>query len=499
MANKNYISGSLVQTPPTFTAVTTGSDEYSVEFNDANASGLYWQGSRYLGNQLFTTEINKVTSSFITGSGSIAGVKYIGPISNGITGSLLVPDKTGYGNSSCVQKYTRNIYLGNSIIGMDSDGVSEDKSLLHFPKFSYAQTNTYFTINSDDTIEVNRLESTKNNFDSRIGFYRKFYEDFPVNTSCKIVINDSSIKTSLKDSYPIFFNDGKLQKIINFQIGGNNGATIRYTTSSNILQFVGFGNELGSAFNITASLYNENLIQDFFTGSLDDFRVTVGNSVGTFNYFLHEQFHVDFLSSYFSYRNNSDYVGDKRMFATFTSKSINSRDFSAGNPINTNIKYNIPPQSSATPFITNNAAQLSTIELIELDNTFHFDTPTTFLTSTFITASQKFTLNQNYQFIDSYVDTVYTYSDTGNDPTPLNFASGSLTLSLCNNSNPCVLIPLDKNSHLPDGIGKNGFIILPENIHPHIKQNLTYYLAKAGIPLGVDTIPVLNNEFKKLK
>jgi hypothetical protein len=51
---------------------------------------------------------------------------------------------------------------------------------------------------------------------------------------------------------------------------------------------------------------------------------------------------------------------------------------------------------------------------------------------------------------------------------------------------------------LPDGIGANGFVIIPDNLHPHIKKNLTHFLAKAGVPLGVDTIPALDNTFEKL-
>ena len=63
---------------------------------------------------------------------------------------------------------------------------------------------------------------------------------------------------------------------------------------------------------------------------------------------------------------------------------------------------------------------------------------------------------------------------------------------------PSLLLNLPKNEHIPDGVGANGFVIIPDNLHPHIKKNLTHFLAKAGVPLGVDTIPALDNTFEKL-
>ena len=81
----------------------------------------------------------------------------------------------------------------------------------------------------------------------------------------------------------------------------------------------------------------------------------------------------------------------------------------------------------------------------------------------------------------------------------LNKPYTSFQISQCDDNVPSLLLELDKNIDLPDGTGKTGFVILPENIHPHIRQNLTYYLARIGIPLGVDVVPTIDNEFKKLK
>ena len=44
-----------------------------------------------------------------------------------------------------------------------------------------------------------------------------------------------------------------------------------------------------------------------------------------------------------------------------------------------------------------------------------------------------------------------------------------------------LLTDLNKGTHLPDGEGSKGFILIPDNLNPRIKANLDYYLGKAGL------------------
>ena len=173
----------LTQTPPTFTAVTTGSDEYSVQLNDANLEGKAWRSSRYDGSKTITTTLNKYNDNDVT-----------------------------FGKTAAVQKYSRNIYIGNAIIGMDDGG--ESSVNFNFPAFSYATTTKYITVNSDNTLSETIIESKRDNFDNKRGFYRAFYEDFPLGSDCRVIINDESIRTNLKDRYNVYFNGGQLQKLI---------------------------------------------------------------------------------------------------------------------------------------------------------------------------------------------------------------------------------------------------------------------------------------------
>jgi hypothetical protein len=190
------------QTPPTFNAVTTGSDEYSVELNDANVGTLAWKSSRYNGSKTITAVLNEYTK--------------------GIDVSV--------GRGAAVQKYSRNIYLGNNIVGMDGGG--EDDLLFNFPAFSYVTTLKYFTVNGDNSISNDTVESKPNDFNARRGFYRAFYEDFKEGTSCNVILNDVSIKTNLKNSYPIYFNGGQLQKVFSFTTVPATECSIPYSNTS---------------------------------------------------------------------------------------------------------------------------------------------------------------------------------------------------------------------------------------------------------------------------
>jgi len=46
---------------------------------------------------------------------------------------------------------------------------------------------------------------------------------------------------------------------------------------------------------------------------------------------------------------------------------------------------------------------------------------------------------------------------------------------------PTLIVNMDKESELNDGLGDNGFVIIPQNCHPKVKNNVEYYLEKAGL------------------
>jgi len=46
---------------------------------------------------------------------------------------------------------------------------------------------------------------------------------------------------------------------------------------------------------------------------------------------------------------------------------------------------------------------------------------------------------------------------------------------------PTLILNMDKESELNDGLGDSGFAIVPQNCHPKVKNNIEYYLEKAGL------------------
>jgi len=228
----------LDQNPPTFTAVTTGSKEFSVEINDAVFETKGWRNSRYDGSITKTTTLNKLDSS------------------NDIT----------YGKTTAIQKYSRNIYIGTNIVGMDDQTSQEDSTLTTFPNFSYLQTNAFITIDEDNEVSKTEIEANLSNPDAKRGFYRAFYEDFPIGDTCKVITLDESLKQNLEDFYSIYFNGGRLQHLVRFDHNGE-GYDAYYIKSENTFQYADQSGFISASSDI---INKDILINEFFTGSLID-------------------------------------------------------------------------------------------------------------------------------------------------------------------------------------------------------------------------------------
>ena len=46
---------------------------------------------------------------------------------------------------------------------------------------------------------------------------------------------------------------------------------------------------------------------------------------------------------------------------------------------------------------------------------------------------------------------------------------------------PTLIVNMDKESEIPDGLGDKGFVIIPQNCHPKEKNNVEFYLDKEGL------------------
>lgn len=521
-----------VPNKPTFNPTTVGGDEYSVEINDSNYSADAWKNSRYEGVKTQTITLNKISPNDITS-----------------------------GKTAAAQKYSRNIYLGNFVVGMTDEG-TEDNSLTHFPNFTYIGLNSYLTINDDDTFDKISLEDTEDNFDSRKAYYRTFTEDFDIGTSCKLVLNDFSVRNNLRDRYNIFWNEGQLVKVAHIIPSGINGdqfgthrSNITHVSSSNELIFNRNAKKF-TKFNYPFQIFafKSDVMRDIW-GSFDPSSLLnndiseIGLNFGFFNNIFPPTPAANptipssiggvgggsspgapneltfFTIGEGSMISNPNYRGLDKYFATMIKSG------SIDNIAMTGSTTDGDPTSQGTPTSTYPINIPQPAIIVEESSSFSGNTPnqavpilkdfTLMSTAEIIPSSAiadngstTFGVIDRSRFPGSEMSSVAGISITLKNPLAQDYISsdlflskkpsvfadaGSVMFSRNDNSKPSVLIKMNKNIDLPNGVGDKGFVVIPENLHPYIKDNLIYFLAKAGIPLGVDTIPARNDSRKKLK
>ena len=220
-----------------------------------------------------------------------------------------------------------------------------------------------------------------------------------------------------------------------------------------------------------------------------------------------------FIRSLFRYKDSSNYPYNKRVFITLCEPvrpkflygvADATLNFDVENFSRSGSLFITPLRTSLTgsfheevgSFKTNNLAELSTFEAVGFQHINTLDingSGNTNKVFSFI-PSPKFELNQ--QYINKFPDP--PANDLGDNPQgPFNFASGSYVISLCEDDNPSLMVELAKDSELPDGVGEKEFIVIPENLHPHIKDNLLFYLSKAGVDVSGNATDKLEKDTSK--
>ena len=420
------------------------------EFNDSVLETKGWNSSRYDGRQLSAAKINEFTKGDIT-----------------------------YGKTPVVERYTRNIYIGSKVVKLDQSGISDD-TLLPFNDFSYIQTNYFITVNENGSITHNRLEDTDTKVTQKIGFYRSFYDDFPLDSTCNITILDNKAKNNLKTSYPIYFNGGQLRKLVEYNLDLStqyidennvddfyNVETFNIDTNNPIIKFTGYEDEdLNGDFErmlfSNVSILNEPLLRKFYAGNTDNPSLKIDEVQKVSS-------HIDFYDKAFEYKNSSNYINDKRFFFTFLATGSNT-------PIHT-ISTGSIPINTENALVSQDLGELSTFEIIsasaEIDDVYGSGNGARNL---IWHISSKSSFNQEYGTIN--------YS--GNTIRPQLAERSRIVISQLDDSSPSLLLPLNSTTELPLGPGDKPFIIIPNNLHPYIKDNLKLYLSKAGINVGDD-------------
>lgn len=383
-----------------------GSKTFNVEFNDSVFETKAWQSSRYDGKELSGAQINRHT---------------IGDVS--------------FGKTPVIRNVSRNIYVGNAIIPLGGAEASGDETLVQFPSSSYITIEKYFTVNDDDTISENNFDGS--DLDSKNGFYRSFYEDFPIGGDIQLKLLDESVDNFTLDNYKIAFNQGKLHRLIRTR-GGINIGSLNTANQQNTSLF--------KYYDDTILVPSGELVSvDVYNNSFRTTNFPTPNSIVV----------LSDLNTFFN--NIGGYLSssvENRIFTTFVSGND-----SFTSPI---ITGSLPPANIGT---------FSTAELQQKPNTSYG------LGSTIYKVADKSKFNVGY------------------GPS----AGLGYIVSLLNDSTPSILTNLFQPNHLPGSTGNLPFVVIPSNLHPYIKDNLLYFLGQAGIDIGNRRIPSqLDGQNRKL-
>jgi len=366
-----------------------GGLDFTIEFNDSVLSTKGWNNPRYSGSLMITQELNKFTEGDIT-----------------------------YGKSIGVQRYSRNIYVGNAIVNLDD---TNDPTLVPFPSSSYLTIASAITVNSRN-LDTEDFTFEGNDNDSKIGFYRSFFTDFPEGKDISIKLLDSTVPNFLEDKYNVFFNSGRLQQSLTVANNGD-GGDIQFSSN-------------GLVYTNAAAAGSTNLSADALTATFHS-----NISVNVF-----DSSSITTLGVLDSYIDN------------LTSSSISGNRFflTAG----TNSPFDFLKVRS---------------DLLGLNRRAYY---TYEIQRKHPTLARQLNFSKKFGFAvgDASIGKISTNK----------FA---YKISKLDDSIPSLLVALDAENQLPSGIGDAPFIIIPHNIHPFIKDNLLFFLSRAGLDIGNNNVP----------
>ena len=352
-----------------------------------------------------------------------------------------------YGKRSAVQKYSRNIYVGKKILGYlddlhsdldhDSGTTGIRGQYSGFPGWSFVILEKFYTVNEDDSLEqAQKFEIAVTESADPLG--REFKQDFITGTKCNI-IDYSDTPSNLNVNYVIQYNKGLLGKIAE-GVGTKTEYSCSVTTPTS-----------GKAPNVFTFNYGLTGGDDYH---LPAFFVQPSSS---FNQFFVEKSGSGYMGS--SSTTSSQFFealgdrqreyNDKYVIKFFSTSSVESDYVSNEYGLVSRLAYQL---NNIKKSPTNNTIQASIVD-----------------TSTQVLQSGAYGPNQPVAGSVSFIN-----FDLDNNT--------NFVLYYLNESNNVITVDLPRMRDLPNGIDK--FIVLPENIHPYIKNNIDYFVNQIGL---VDT------------
>tara|TARA_R110000744_G_scaffold53939_3_gene114840 strand:+ start:9146 stop:10714 length:1569 start_codon:yes stop_codon:yes gene_type:complete len=498
---------------------------YVAEFDDALLDLAGWKNPRWEGSKLKGLKINEYNGPQITGSGGI-GSATIGSQGFGI-GVWVDDDYTGdmtYGLNPVINNETTAIYIANSVIGG-----TEDKQFARIENHSYVGIEKILIVNTDDnTVQI--IDRETEPFES---FNRFMTSDFPTGGKLNVKILDPSIQSNLKGNYHCKMNKGWLLSTFkyfdylninstpanartwnnpielfdNSEMGNTGNGIIDALLGLNVNRLAfKFGNKVDAYPTITNGITNgssaiiadfspnytnaiitpNKFTQQYYSGSFTFPSKNTGFDGAFFSasrFILNDT--VQFLNDNFEdteihltiNKGTKDFApdwNDERSIGTFEL----DRGYGASSAINKNDHTDGGGSTNPNPekFMGHNTPFYP---IMQLKGGFPY-TPTTFPQIGNLSNQGVMLQVGGGDYFAQLTHTRDTYFN-GNE-NPLKPYSGSISFELSFlDKDHTLILDIDKEKELFEGIGEKGVALIPEYLHGTIKKNLAYYLKKAGI------------------
>ena len=187
------------------------------------------------------------------------------------------------------------------------------------------------------------------------------------------------------------------------------------------------------------------------------------------------KFYVTFMKGEYAIPNNKqESIGTMEISFPHTSLGFDDSTGSFGTGFN---RINAKPvaffqnqeSSSVGATILNSHDYNGFIPIAELGDTRFFKT--TITSSTSVQRTYQYEINDSSlgsTIVSRSIEASYFYP----------FSSHQLSVL---RDEPTLILNMDKESELNDGLGDAGFVLVPQNCHPKVKNNIEYYLEKAGL------------------
>ncbi len=519
--NENYIGpGSLAPNHPGnhfgVIPVTHSFEErqLTAEFDDALCDQTPWKNPRYNGSKLTAKKINQFTPPNIIGLGDleIGESFYVG--GEGLNNEFIYPGEwpgdITLQQSPVIENKTTALYISNTLIGG-----TENPQFATIKNHSYLGIQKILLINpfDDSVIIIDKITEPYEEF------HRFITNDFPTGEKCKIKVIDESISNNLKLEHRVKMNKGYLLKTLRFTEAGEYSGSLE-STHANVLvdNNAMYLYKSGSLQHQVGGIYNETFGRLLASTSLGSASRFIGvdtleflkdnNQDTTLSEKEKTELHVTFFEGNKSFAPG---FNDERSIGTFEVDSNKAQlgieqggTCQNGLPTAHEITFKGPKDERFLPTIgtfndnfynahlealsTGCAPTGSGIDsgaIIQRGVTLDYIENANIYVQGGALGAVGFTNAVSGTFQDAFAGTSPN-PNYGVSQQPFmskhNFYSGSFTYEMSFlDKDHTLIIDLNKDAELFDGIGEKGLVLIPENTIDKIKNNIEFYLQKAGV------------------